>query len=58
MSLESQWQYYRDRLVVAGNDDPFQIIAQGEQVVNDQNANADTIGSPDRINFIRMIEPR
>ena len=58
MSLESQWQYYRDRLVVAGNDDPFQIIAQGERVVNDQNANADTIGSPDRINFIRMIEPR
>ena len=55
MSLEEQWKYYRDQLPT---DDPFEIINQGLRVVQDQNVNAETIGCPDRINFVSLVEPR
>ena len=58
MALESQWQHYRDQSIGRGDDDVFSIIDQGERVVRDQNANAVVNGSPDRINFVRMVTRR
>ena len=52
MGLEQQWRHYRNQL---DNDDVFNIITQGERLVNDQNNNAVINGTPDRINFVRLI---
>ena len=55
MGLEQQWRHYRNQLV---NDDVFNIISQGERLVNDQNNNALINASPDRINFVRLVSPQ
>ena len=52
MGLEQQWRHYQNQL---DNDDVFNIITQGERLVNDQNNNAVINGTPDRINFVRLI---
>ena len=52
MSLESQWREYRNQLT---DDSRINIIAQGERIVHDQNANAQRMDNPDRINFVRLF---
>ena len=55
MGLENQWRYYRNQLL---NDDPYEIINQGLRVVQNENANAEVNGRPERINFVCLVEPR
>ena len=52
MSLEATWRHYRNQ----GNlDTPLSIVNAGQRVVQGYNENAETVGSSDRINFVRLI---
>ena len=55
MSLEAQWRHYRSRLI---DDSVLNIIRQGERIVGNINLDAETNGNPERIVFVRMVEPQ
>lgn len=54
MSLEAQWRTYRNQL---NSDDPYQIICQGERVVQDYNIIASQNNRPERIHFVTKYVP-